>query len=125
MRSLCAERTLSTSDGTLRFLATIAALLGPEPASFYFFEELENGIHPTRLHLLLQLIERNLSDGTTQMIATTHSSQLLRLVNQKTLEYASLTYRLEGRADAQVMRILDIPDAKRVITEQSLGRLHE
>ncbi|WP_407889621.1 hypothetical protein [Scytonema sp. NUACC26] len=39
---------------------------------------------------LLQLIERNVSYGTTQMTATTHSSQLLRLVNQQTLEYASL-----------------------------------
>ncbi|WP_407889618.1 hypothetical protein [Scytonema sp. NUACC26] len=37
----------------------------------------------------------------------------------------AVTYRVEGRADAQVMRILDIPDAKRVITEQSLGRLYE
>ncbi|MEO5337808.1 MAG: AAA family ATPase [Magnetospirillum sp. WYHS-4] len=48
----------SASDGTLRFLAIIAALLGPHPASFYFFEEIDNGIHPARLHLLLQLIEQ-------------------------------------------------------------------
>src|SRR5262249_38629135 len=46
----------SASDGTLRFLAMIAALLGPQPARHYFFEELDNGIHPTRLGLLLQLI---------------------------------------------------------------------
>ena len=41
----------SASDGTLRFLAVLAAIFGPEPASFYFIEELENGIHPTRLGL--------------------------------------------------------------------------
>ena len=34
---------LSASDGTLRFLAILAALMGPEPASFYFIEELETG----------------------------------------------------------------------------------
>ena len=47
----------SASDGTLRFLAFLAAFLGPNPSSFYFFEELENGIHPSRLGLLLELIE--------------------------------------------------------------------
>jgi predicted ATPase len=116
---------ISASDGTLRFLAMIAALLGPEPAKFYFFEELDSSIHPTRLHLLLELIERNVYQRNIQILATTHSSQLLRLISQNTLEYASLTYRLEDQPNAGIIRILDIPDAKRVIKEQNLGRLHE
>ncbi len=62
----------SASDGTLRFLAMIAALLGPEPARFYFFEELDNGLHPARLHLLLQLAAQKTSEGTVQMVTTTH-----------------------------------------------------
>ena len=115
----------SASDGTLRFLAMIAALLGPQPADLYFFEELENGIHPTRLHLLLQLIERKVYGKSIQMVATTHSSQLLILLSVESLKYASLTYRLENQPDARIIRILDIPDANRVIKEQNLGRLHE
>ncbi|MBW4579924.1 MAG: ATP-binding protein [Tildeniella nuda ZEHNDER 1965/U140] len=59
----------SASDGILRFLAMLAALLGSEPAQFYFFEELDNGIHPTRLHLLLQLIEQKVPEGKIQMVA--------------------------------------------------------
>lgn len=103
----------------------IAALLGPQPADLYFFEELENGIHPTRLHLLLQLIEHKVSGKSIQMVATTYSSQLLRLLSLESLEYASLTYRLENQPDARIIRILDIPDANRVIKEQNLGHLHE
>lgn len=114
----------SASDGTLRFLAMIAALLGPEPARFYFFEELENGIHPTRLHLLLQLIEQRVSQGGIQMVATTHSPQLLGLINQTTLKHASLLYRLVDKADTRIKRILDIPEARRVIEQQDLTRLH-
>jgi predicted ATPase len=114
----------SASDGTLRFLAIIAALLGPEPARFYFFEELENGIHPTRLHLLIQLIERQVTARNIQIVATTHSPQLLGLLSEESLKYASLIYRLEGSTDARIKRILDIPDAKRVIEEQDLVRLH-
>ncbi|MEC4880788.1 MAG: AAA family ATPase [Scytonema sp. PMC 1070.18] len=116
---------MSASDGTLRFLAMIAALLGQKPARFYFFEELDNGIHPTRLHLLLQLIERKVSQGTIQIVATTHSPQLLRLLSSQSLEYTSLTYRFSDKPDAHIKRIVDIPQARRVIHEQDLARLHE
>lgn len=115
----------SASDGTLRLLGMLAALLGPETARFYCLEELENGIHPTRLHLLLQLIEQQVEQGSVQVVATTHSPQLLRLVSPSTLNFASLTYRLEGRPDAQIKRILDIPEAERIIAEQDIARLLE
>jgi hypothetical protein len=114
----------SASDGTLRFLAMIAALLGPEPAHFYFFEELDNGIHPARLHLLLELIEKRVTESTIQMVATTHSPQLLSLLSPAMLEYAHLTYRLPDAPDTRIKRILDIPEARRVIEEQDLARLH-
>ncbi len=114
----------SASDGTLRFLAIIAAFLGPEPAKFYFFEEIENGIHPTRMHLLLQLIESQVKRKNIQIVATTHSSQLLGLLSDQSLESASLIYRLEHHPDAKIIRILDIPEAKNIIQEQHLSRLH-
>lgn len=115
----------SASDGTLRFLAAIAALLGPESAQFYFFEELENGIHPTRLRLLLELIERKVNSSNIQMVATTHSPQLLRLLSPQSREYASLLYRLPERSDAQIKRIMDIPEIQRILTEGDLASLHE
>src|SRR5436190_20001058 len=84
----------SASDGTLRFLAMLAALLAPGPAELYFFEELENGIHPTRLYLLLQCIEQRVSRGTIQSVVTTHAPQLLRLLSPYKLQDAALIYRL-------------------------------
>ena len=114
----------SASDGTLRFLAMIAALLGSEAASFYFFEELENGIHPARLALLLDLIEKQVSDGRIQVVATSHSPFFLGFLSPTALEHASLVYRTEGRADARIKRIVDLPDARRLIRDQNLARLH-
>jgi predicted ATPase len=114
----------SASDGTLRFLAMIAAMLGPRSAGFYFIEELENGIHPTRLHLLLQLIEQTVAAGKIQVVATTHSPQLLGLLSQKARAHAALIYRLENQPDARIRRIGDIPEAARVLEEQDLARLH-
>jgi predicted ATPase len=114
----------SASDGTLRFLTILAALLGPEPARLYFFEELENGLHPARLHLLLDLIEKRVARRDIQVVATTHSPQLLRLLSAESRQYASLCYRLSGRTEANIRRVLDLPpEAHQVLDQKDLGSL--
>ena len=115
----------SASDGTLRLLAILAALLGPEPARFYFLEELENGIHPNRLSLLVQLLETTTKLGKTQVVATTHSPQLLRLLSRESLGSASVVYRLSGTSTGRIKRIVDIPHIREVLETQDLARLHE
>jgi predicted ATPase len=114
----------SASDGTPRFLAMIAALLGPESSQFYFFEELDDGIHPARLHLLLGLIERETERRLVQMVATTHSPELVALLSPNSLEHASLVYRLPNSNEDHIVRILDIPGAAEIIAEQDLAKLH-
>ncbi|NOZ78357.1 MAG: ATP-binding protein [Acidobacteria bacterium] len=114
----------SASDGTLRFLAMAAALLGPEPARFYFFEELDNGVHPSRLHLLLELIERRVNEGDMQVTSTTHSPFLLQLLSKDAREHASLTYRREGSGATDIVRLMDLPNASRLAEDQELARLH-
>lgn len=102
----------------------IAAFLGPDPARFYFFEELDTGLHPTRLHLLVDWIETQTSRGITQVVATTHSPQLLTLLHQRSLEAAVLAFRLRDAHDQRRTRICDLPDARRVLQTQDLERLH-
>lgn len=113
----------SASDGTLRFLAVIAAMMGPSSARLYFIEELENGIHPTRLHLLVQLLERITDGGSIQVVATTHSPQLISLLGQQSTENASLVYRLEWAQYASIKRLLAIPSAKDLVEKQDLAKL--
>ena len=86
----------AASDGTLRFLAILATLLGPNPKSrrrdqprLYFFEEIDNGIHPSRVRLLIDLIERQTAKGEIQVITTTHSPDLLTVMNDETFKNAS------------------------------------
>jgi len=113
----------SASDGTLRFLAMLAALLGPDPARLYFFEEIDNGIHPSRLHLLIDLIERQTAKGQTQVIATTHSPDLLTMIGDTTFENTSVVCRLEHTDDAIIRPVADLPNARKLRTDQGLGRL--
>ncbi|NJM48748.1 MAG: AAA family ATPase [Alkalinema sp. RU_4_3] len=115
----------SASDGTLKFLGFLAAFLSPEPAKLLFLEELENGIHPTRLHLVLQLIEQQVKQQNIQTIATTHSPNLLLHLDRQTLENVSLVYRLPGKPDGEIRRIMDIPNIQKILETQDLGRLEE
>ena len=115
----------SASDGTLRFLAIIAALMGPDSAKFYFLEEIDNGIHPTRLSLLLQLIEQQTKHCGIQVVTTTHSPLMLAMLSPEARQHASLVYRLEGSTEAKITRIVDIPGANAVLETQNIGRLHE
>jgi predicted ATPase len=104
----------SASDGTLRFLGILAALFSPE-SGLVFFEEVENGFHPARLRLLVDLIRSRTRDGKVQVVATTHSPTLLSLLDEEMLQHASLVYRLEGEPSSRITRLLDVPDAARVL----------
>jgi predicted ATPase len=114
----------SASDGTLRFLAMLAALLGTNPAQLYFFEEIDNGMHPTRLRLLLDLIEGRTAKGDIQVVSTTHSPDLLAMVGDETFKHTSVVFRRPDTADAIIRRVNTLPNAEQLRQSQGLGRLH-
>lgn len=114
----------AASDGTLRFLAMLAALLGTNPPSLYFFEEIDNGIHPSRLRLLLDLVETQTSRGRVQVVTTTHSPDLLSIIGNETFEHTSVVCR-RPETDAAVIRpVAHLADAEELRRSQGLGRLH-
>ncbi len=114
----------SASDGTLRFLALVAALLSPDTGRLFFFEEIDNGIHPTRLHLLLQLVSQACQQRGVQVIATTHNPALLAFLDQEAREAALLVFRKEGETASRVVPVAELPDLTRILDTQDLGRLH-
>lgn len=66
------------SDGTLRYLLWIAALLSPRPAGLLVLNEPENSLHPDLLPALGELIVQ--AAGRTQIIAVSHSVALIEAV---------------------------------------------
>ena len=113
----------SASDGTLRFLGILAALLSPNEGGLYFFEEIDNGIHPSRLWLLLDFIERQTAKGNVQVITTTHSPALLAWMNDTTFEHTSVVYRDEYWADSVIRPIAHLYNLRELRDSQGLERL--
>lgn len=116
----------SASDGTLRFLGLLALLFQDDPPQLLFIEEIETGLHPTRLDLLVNLIEQRTEQTETQVIATTHSPLLLQVLDQETLENAQLVYRTGDGPEAKICPLLDVPTAREVLAEpdQTVRELH-
>lgn len=81
------------STGTLRLLALLAVLRHPSPPPVVVVEEIENGLDPRTLGLLVDEIRAAVDGGRMQVIATTHSPYLLDLL---TLEHLVLVERVEG-----------------------------
>ncbi len=113
----------SVSDGTLRFLAMLAALLNKNTGGLYCFEEIDNGIHPSRLRLLVDLIESQTEKGHIQVVATTHSPDLLSIVNDNTFENTSVVCRQDGTGSAIIRPVSGITNAGELRRSQGLGRL--
>ncbi|MBF0555794.1 MAG: AAA family ATPase [Nitrospirae bacterium] len=69
------------STGTLRFLAILALLRHPEPRPIIFIEEIENGLDPRTINILVEEIRNAVESEKTQIIITTHSPYLLDLLH--------------------------------------------
>jgi predicted ATPase len=71
-------RTLGTaelSDGTLRYVLWIAALLTPRPPEVMVLNEPETSLHPDLLGPLARLIAQ--ASGKSQIIVVTHAARLI------------------------------------------------
>src|SRR5260370_36494369 len=68
------------STGTLRLVALLALLRHPNPPPLIVIEEIENGLDPNSVYLIVDEIRRAIADGRTQIILTTHSPYLLVLL---------------------------------------------
>lgn len=77
-------RTMSAaelSDGTLRYLLWIAALLTPRPPALMILNEPETSLHPDLLDALARLIAQ--AAKRSQVVAATHSPKLIAALRQQ------------------------------------------
>jgi predicted ATPase len=65
------------STGTLKILALLAVFRHPEPSPLIIIEELENGLDPRTIHLVITEIKNYINNNKGQVLITSHSPYLL------------------------------------------------
>lgn len=113
----------SASDGTLRFLGLLLALLTAEPGATLLLEEVENGLHPAGVHLLVELLERVTRENGVQVIATTHSPVVLGALSRPTLGNVIAFGRHPGLPGTLMKRLADLPRFDEVVERRGIEYL--
>lgn len=73
------------SSGTLRILALLSMFETPRKPSVLFVDEIENGLDPRTVGMLIGLIENEYHSKQMQVVVTTHSPYFLDLVSLDSL----------------------------------------
>ncbi len=108
------------STGTLRMLALLALLRHPSPPPLIVVEEVENGLDPRSIHLIVEEIRNAVLSGITQVIVTTHSPYLLDLL---TLEHLVLVER-DSKGQPRFLRPADSDNLQRWAADFAPGKLY-
>lgn len=105
------------SDGTLRFICLVTALLQPDRPATMIFDEPELGLHPYAVELLGDLFKQASSDANRQIVISTQSAEL---VNEFEPEDIVVVDRHAGES---VFRRLAAKPLEGWLEEYSLGQL--
>jgi energy-coupling factor transporter ATP-binding protein EcfA2 len=111
------------SAGTLRFAALAAAFFQPSMPQVLTIEEVENGIHGSRLRLLLELLRTQAAAAKTQVLATTHSPLLLAWLKPEEYETTFLCKRDEETGESRILPLTQVPHFNEIIGKQPITEL--
>jgi predicted ATPase len=91
---LRALKTAELSDGTLRYLLWVAALLTPRPPDLLVVNEPETSLHPDLLPALARLIAR--ASERVQVIVVSHAAALIDALQQQPKCYSIMLDKTFG-----------------------------
>jgi predicted ATPase len=113
------QPSTSLSDGTLRFLQIITALMQPNPPTMIAIDEPEVGLHPSMMPLIAECAEDVAL--RSQIILTTHSDEFLSDFNREEPPTITVMELCNGESK---MRILDHEHLRYWLEDYSLGELY-
>ncbi|KXF83067.1 AAA family ATPase [Enterovibrio coralii] len=96
------------SDGTLRFVLWVAALLTPRPPSLMVLNEPETSLHPDLLPALARLIAH--ASQHSQIWVISHANRLINALNQHPDCNAIQLEKVLGQTEVQGQGMLDKPN---------------
>lgn len=111
------------SDGTLRFLAILTALLTRPVKSLLVVEEIDNGLHPSRANMLLDMLKAIGIQRGVDVLATTHNPALLDAMGTEMVPFITVAHR-DGKTGHSVLVLLeDMKQLPKLLAQGTIGRL--
>lgn len=111
------------SDGTLRFISVVVALLTRPAGSLIVIEEIDNGLHPSRAIDLLAAITEIGAERKIDVLITTHNVALLDALPPNVVRSVAVASR-DPKDGASKIRVLDdLPYLSRLMADGTLGQL--
>ena len=111
------------SDGTLRFAAITAAFFQVAIPDMFTIEEIEKGIHASRLRLLVELLRSQTEASNTQVFATTHSASVLTWLGESDYRTTFICAKDETTGDSTIRPVTDVPHFGEVTKKVPLADL--
>lgn len=109
------------SDGTLRCIAIIAAILTIPENSVLVVEEIDNGIHPGRVKVLIESLSKLGQKRNIDLILTTHNPVLLNKYDKEKLLGVSVVYRDKGSGASLFVPLVDIEQFQDIFAQGGVG----
>lgn len=109
------------SDGTLRCLAIMAALLSEQEQGMIVIEEVDNGIHPGRAKMIIQKISELAELRKIDVIITTHNAVMLNALSKKDLMGVVVIYRDSKTGASTFVPLVEIENMAQLLAAGKLG----
>ena len=111
------------SSGTLRFAAVTAAFFQPDMPLLITMEEIENGIHASRVRLLLEMLRSQSLAAKTQIVVTTHSATVLDWLGEGDYRTTFLCKRDEETGESRICALADVPHFMNAVKKRPVSEL--
>ncbi|MEB4591853.1 AAA family ATPase [Candidatus Thiothrix sp. Deng01] len=111
------------SDGTLRFLAILTALLTLPEGSLLAIDEVDNGLHPSRAKLLLEALQTISKQRNIDVLVTTHNPALLDAMGTEMVPFVTVAYRDPETGASKLTLLEDIEQLPKLLAQGTVGKL--
>lgn len=109
------------SDGTLRFIAILTALLTLPKGTQLVIEEIDNGLHPSRSDLLLRMLRQIGSERSVDVVATTHNPALLDALGPEMVPFVIVAHREPDSGDSKLTLLEEVANLPKLMAQGRLG----
>lgn len=111
------------SDGTLRFIAILTALLTRPPGSLLVIEDVDSGLHPSRAGTLLTLLHEIGQERGIDVLVTTHNPALLDAMSPDFVPFVTVAHRDPETGESHLTPLDEIEELPKLLASGPIGQL--